>query len=321
MNQALIDQLSQESAEEKALRKGQPLLRDTYTDEASFLIHSDTLLPPNRMITLRQHTRYTAFPTHSHDYVEMLYMLHGETVHDLPGGETLTLRAGELLLMGCGTMHAIRYSGKEDIGVNIIVQPTFFDDALTAIGTDNVMGHFLVDAMRRSGGSVPYLHFRVADMQAVQSLMESLLTSLLQPTPVRQRILKSYMTLLLLLLTDQAVKPVVSSSGASPMVMDVLEEIQEHYAGLELKTIAARHHVSPSYLSQAVQRATGESCTVLLQRRRIDQAKRLLRTTNLTIVEVCSAVGYSNTRHFYQLFEEQVGMPPRAYRKMMQHNS
>ena len=316
MNQALLERLSALTEEENRILSGEPLARNDYTDSAAFVVSSRKLLPPRRMITLRPHTRFAAFPAHSHDYVEILYMLSGQTVHDLPGGETVTLRAGELLLINCRTAHSIRLCGKEDVGVNFIVQPTFFDDALAAVGSSNVLGRFLLDAIMRGGDSVPYLHFHVAEHQAVQSLLESMVFSLVSENPAGQRILKASMTLLFLYLVESTSALTLPTSRGDALVLAVLDEIQHGYAAISLKDVAAQHHVSPAYLSQAVKHATGETCTVLLQRRRMAQARKLLRETNLPVAEVAGAVGYTNAGHFYHLFHDETSMTPDEYRQV-----
>lgn len=314
MDQDLLKRLSALTDEETRLLAGEPLSRTPYTDSSAFVVSSRKLLPPRQMITLRPHTRFAAFPAHSHDYVEMLYMLSGQTVHGLPGGETVTLRAGELLLINCQTAHSIQLCGREDVGVNFIVQPAFFDDALAAVGSSNALGRFLLGAIKRGGDAAPYLHFRVADKPAVQSLLESMLYSLIPDNPAGQRILKASMTLLFLYLVESTAALTIPATHGDALVLAVLDEIQHGYAALNFKEVAARHHISPAYLSQAVKRATGETPTLLLQRRRISQARKLLRETDLPVAEVCLAVGYANAGYFYHLFHDETGMTPDEYR-------
>lgn len=314
MNEALLERLSVLTEEEVRLLAGEPLSQTAYTDSSAFVISSRKLLPPRQMITLRSHTRFVAFPAHTHDYVEMLYMLSGETVHDLPGGEIVTLHAGELLLINCQTAHSIRLCGRGDVGVNFIVQPAFFDDALAAVGSSNAMGRFLLSAIKRGGDAIPYLHFRVADRPAVQSLLESMLFSLVPENPAGQRILKASMTLLFLYLVESTTALTMPATHSDALALAVLDEIQHGYATINFKEVAARHHISPAYLSQTVKRATGETPTILLQRRRIGQARKLLRETDLPVAEVCLAVGYANTGYFYHLFHQETGMTPDEYR-------
>lgn len=316
MNAELMQRLSQLSEEEQALLSGHPLLQSNYTEGRLFEVSSEKLLTPRQMITVRPHTRFTPFPMHSHDYVEILYMLSGETVHDIPGREPLHLHAGELLMMNGQARHAIRRCGEQDVGVNFIVRPAFFDEALAAIGSSNALGRFLIDALKRGESGVPCLHFQVADVPAIQSLLESMLYSLIAPKPAGQRILKTSMTLLFLQLlahTDQLHLP---TRNASAMVVSALDEIQHRYASISFRELAASWHVSSAYLSQQVKKATGLTCTQHLQKQRIAHAKRLLRDTDLSVVEICSAVGYSNTGYFYRIFQQEVGMSPLSYRQV-----
>jgi len=316
MNTELMERMSRLSEEELALLSGHPLMQSTYTEGRVFEVSSEKLLAPRQMITVRPHTRFTSFPMHSHDYVEILYMLSGETVHDIPGREPLHLHAGELLMMNGQAMHSIRRCGEGDVGVNFIVRPAFFDDALAAIGSSNALGRFLIDALKRGESSVPCLHFQVSDVPAIQSLLESMLYSLISEKPAGQRILKTSMTLLFLQLlahTDQLILP---TRNASAMVVSALDEIQHRYASISFRDLAASWHVSSAYLSQQVKKATGLTCTQHLQRQRIAHAKRLLRDTDLSVLEICSAVGYSNTGYFYRIFQQEVGMPPLAYREV-----
>jgi len=316
MNHELIRRMARLSDEEKALLSGEPLAQSNYSEGRVFVVSSDKLLASRQMIAVRPHTRFTPFPMHSHDYVEILYMLTGETVHDIPGREPLHLRAGELLMMNGQAMHAIRQCGKGDVGVNFIIRPAFFDEALTAIGSSNTLGRFLIDALKRGESSVPCLHFQVADVPAIQSLLESMLFALLDEKPVGQRILKTSMTLLFLQLLANTAQLTLPTRNASAMVVSALDEIQHRYQTISFRDVATAWHVSPAYLSQQVKTATGLTCTQHLQKQRIAQAKRLLRDTDLSVLEICEAVGYSNTGYFYRIFEKETGHPPLEYRKL-----
>ncbi len=314
MNQALMNRLSVLTEEERHILQGEPLCLDNYADDASLVVKGHKMLPPRRMITLRPHTRFVTFPAHSHDYVEMLYMVSGSTIHEFPGAEPLELTAGDILLMNCRSVHAIRQCGAGDVGVNLMALPGFFDDAIEAVGSGNTVGRFLMDALKRGESTLPYLHFHVADVPAVQSLVESMVYTLVEETIPSQRILKSAMTLLMLHLMERADHMTLPAGGGNALVVAVLDEIRHNYAAISLKDFAASHHVSAAYLSQTVRRATGLSCTEHLQRQRISQAKRLLRETDLSVMDVCCTVGYSNTSHFYRLFTQACGMNPTQYR-------
>ena len=316
MDERLLEKLSAHSPEEAGILAGGALQKSVYSQDPSFVVSVEKLMDPSRLITLRPHTRFVDFPLHSHDFVEILYMVSGETVHEMPGQEILCVKAGELLMMNGQARHFIRRCGEGDVGVNFIVRPAFFDEALSAVGTSNVLGRFLMDALKRGESSVPYLHFRVSQVPAVQSLLESMLFALLQEQPAGQRILKTSMTLLFLHLLQHTGQLALQESGASSMVVNVLEEIQHRYATISFAELARKWRVSSAYLSQTVRKATGMTCTRHLQLVRIARAKQLLRETDLSVVEVCEAVGYANTGHFYHLFQQETGMSPKQYHEV-----
>ena len=74
MDQELLRQLSRISPEEAEILEGRRAVdRSLYMDGSHDVVTGDKLLPPGRQITLRPHTRFIAFPEHTHDYVEMVY--------------------------------------------------------------------------------------------------------------------------------------------------------------------------------------------------------------------------------------------------------
>ena len=97
MNAALLEKLSAITAEEQRILRGERTIdRSIYMDGSRDVISGDKLLEPGKTITIRPHTRFIAFPEHSHDYVEMVYMCRGQTEHRVNGTE-IVLREGEEL--------------------------------------------------------------------------------------------------------------------------------------------------------------------------------------------------------------------------------
>jgi AraC-like DNA-binding protein len=73
--------------------------------------------------------------------------------------------------------------------------------------------------------------------------------------------------------------------------------------------------VSAGYLSRAFRAAYGESPYSYLMTRRIERATALLRRGDLSVTEVCFAVGCGSLGTFTTRFTELIGMPPGAYRR------
>ena len=96
----------------------------------------------------------------------------------------------------------------------------------------------------------------------------------------------------------------------------VRDRIDRDYAKpLDVDALAREAHVSAGHLSRAFKAAYGESPYSYLMTRRIDRAMALLRRGDLSVTEVCFAVGCSSLGTFSTRFTELVGMPPSTYRR------
>ena len=313
LREELMRRLRQVTEEEEALLAGGQVDKGLYSSGRGFLIDSEKLLAKGKLITVRPHTRFASFPMHSHNYVEIMYMCSGKTVHHLEGRPPLTLRAGELLFLNQNASHSVERAGEGDVGVNFIVLPQFFDYALTLIGPDNVLGKFLLSGLRQRGGEVSCLHFQVSEEPTVQNLVENLVWSLVHPQPNGRRINQATMGLLLLQLLNFT-EELHAASGNGAVLAD-LREIEENYRTADLTRLAGELHVSLPYLSAAVRRATGRTFKELLLEKRLSKAAQLLRETKLTAQEIILAVGHENTSYFFRAFRARFGVTPKEYRR------
>lgn len=310
--------LRQVTEEEERLLAGGQVDKSLYSSGAGFLIDSEKLLAKGKLITVRPHTRFASFPMHRHNYVEIMYMCSGKTVHRMEGRPPLTLQAGELLFLNQNAAHGVDRAGEEDVGVNFIVLPQFFDYALALIGMDNVLGKFLLSGLRQSGGELSCLHFRVSHVPTVQNLVENLVWSLVHPQPNARRINQATMGVLLLQLLNYT-EDLEEASG-NGAILSALREIEENYRTADLTRLAGELHVSLPYLSAAVHRATGRTFKELLLEKRLSKAAQLLRETRLTTQDIILAVGYENTSYFYRVFRARFGVTPKEYRRQQGGN-
>jgi two-component system response regulator YesN len=93
--------------------------------------------------------------------------------------------------------------------------------------------------------------------------------------------------------------------------------IAEHLVeSFRLEDVAESVTLSPAYLSSLFKKETGENLSDYVQRLRLERAKALLKSTNLTIQEIAAGVGYADAKHFSKLFSRMTGARPQDYRKM-----
>jgi AraC-like DNA-binding protein len=90
---------------------------------------------------------------------------------------------------------------------------------------------------------------------------------------------------------------------------------REHAQPLNVEALARDANISAGHLSRQFKLAYGESPYSYLMTRRIERAMALLRRGDLSVTEVCFAVGCSSLGTFSTRFTELVGVPPSVYRE------
>ena len=180
MNAEIVKQLSVITEEEQRILDGQKNINKTiYTKKKELVVDSQHFLQKGKLIQVRTHTRFVHFPKHRHNYVEVIYMCKGSTKHIIDGNEVV-LEEGDLLFLNQNATQEILPAGKDDIAINFIIQPQFFDRTFEMIGADdNLLRDFLVGSLCEDSRRTSYLYFHVADVLPIQNLIENMIWSLL----------------------------------------------------------------------------------------------------------------------------------------------
>jgi AraC-like DNA-binding protein len=113
-----------------------------------------------------------------------------------------------------------------------------------------------------------------------------------------------------------------TTSTQRPAIRDELvrlrqarDRINRDYAEpLHVPALAREAFMSPGHFARMYRAAFGETPYWHLMTKRIEQAKALLCRSDLTVTEVCFAVGYNSLGSFSTRFTELVGETPSAYR-------
>lgn len=143
-----------------------------------------------QLIEIRPHTRFCHFPKHRHNYVEMIYMCSGTTTHIINGKERIVLNAGDILFLNQYATQEILPASEDDIAVNFIILPEFFDRSISMIERENVLWDFLISTLSQDTSLMSYLHFQARDILPVQNLIENMIWTLIERKRVRIRLIR-----------------------------------------------------------------------------------------------------------------------------------
>ena len=179
MKQKLLDELMKVSEEEQKYLDGQgDIERQLYVKEKIEEIDRELLLGRGQLITVRPHSRFVDFPEHRHNYVEIMYVIQGSITHCIEGKE-LVLHKGDVLMLNQQVVHSIKRADYQDIGINFIALPEFFEVPLSMLGEENVLARFVTSVFRQKDPVSHYLLFRLQENEQVENLMENMVESML----------------------------------------------------------------------------------------------------------------------------------------------
>ncbi|MFJ7406629.1 MULTISPECIES: bifunctional transcriptional activator/DNA repair enzyme AdaA [unclassified Lysinibacillus] len=112
-------------------------------------------------------------------------------------------------------------------------------------------------------------------------------------------------------------QPEVEHSPHAQLIKAVTSFLMKEYKqSLTLQHIANHVGISPFHLERLFKQTTAETPRTYLEKIRIDKAAHLLKSTNLTILEICFETGFRSSSNFYKVFRRQKKCSPTEYRSL-----
>ncbi len=319
MREELLCHLRQITAEEKALLQGHSdIQKEIYTSGQEFVVDNAKLLERGHLIEIRPHTRFAHFPKHRHNYAELVYVCCGSATHIINDTDKIILQEGDLLFLNQSATHEILPAGQDDIAVNFIILPEFFDRILSMMERENVLRSFLISTLSSHDSQITYLHFQAKGILPIQNLIENMLWNLIDKKPGTNTINQITMGLIFMNLSVFAESMAQSQTGnyEQDLIFRILKYIEAHYKSGTLTDISAEVKLPPYYISRLLKKYTGQTFKELLQQQKLQQAVYLLSQTTLSVNDIIDAVRYNNSSYFYRIFREKYRCSPKEYRML-----
>ena len=315
MEKYILEILSRESEEETGILSGEVLNRKIYSGGEDFVVNEARLFGAGRGISARTHTRYTDFPLHRHNYVEMMIVLSGSITHRIDG-EPFTLSTGEVLIMNKHVSHSVERSGKDDIGVNIIMSDRFIYGVTSELA--GTVFSSLIKENAKENGSPIYLAFRTGGRKYLENAIENLLFEL----TVRGEdvgVMSGTVSLLLRYLSlendELLIRGNVKTDKDDARRLDVLSYVKSNYRTASLTELSDKLYLTVPYLSKVIKESFGKSFKELVVVERMERARTAIEETTLPIGDIIRSVGYENESYFHREFKKRYGTTPLAIRK------
>ncbi|WP_127585397.1 helix-turn-helix domain-containing protein [Paenibacillus koleovorans] len=256
-----------------------------------------------------------------HEAYELYYLLEGALVYFIRD-RAYSVAAGDLVLIGKNEIHRTVYNGREHERLLINFKGELFAPSENTPGPETLWAPF--------HHPTPIVSLELADRIVAEELFRRMVKETQEQEPEYELYLKHLLAELLLLATRWQAKAAATSlptpsAPLSPMPMPkqmpsalsmIVARIDAEYdTPLSLAGLAAEFQLSPQHLGRLFKQAT--DCTLIeyLNRTRIEAARKLLRETELKVIEIAMRSGFDSIVHFGRVFKKRTGTTPLQYRK------
>lgn len=247
---------------------------------------------------------------HRHDYHELIWVRAGAG-RQLIDGDAAVVEPGTLTVIGRGQVHLFERASRVDGAV-----VRFRDELLYGDGTARAQPTWLLGSQGPRTVVVP-----AGDAPRLQSVIEILAAETRRPADSCSLDLQRHLLSALLLWVERWYDaPRTQKRGAD----DSEVQLYRRFVDVLERDFARRHdtghysaelRVPQSLLARALTHVTGRGTKELISERRMLEAARLLRFTDLTIGEIAFRSGFGDQMYFSRAFKQHNGVAPTVYRE------
>lgn len=247
-------------------------------------------------VVAKQVKGFWAFPPMFHAHMEIVFVING-SINMTIDGKHHTLMPGELSVCFPYLIHS--YEESPDA------------EAVILLFSSSATGEF-EQRLRQVKPSNPYI---VPSSEAL-SVLKQIIVHNTEKRQDSEALIKAYLSALVgELLIKLPLVPVEELD--TEIVQKLLMYCEEHFREeINIRTAAETLHISESYVSKLFSAKLGCSLRKYINRLRLVEVKKLLRSSDRSIIDIMLSCGFNNQSSFNRIFYEEIGITPREYRQM-----
>ncbi|AZK48477.1 AraC family transcriptional regulator [Paenibacillus lentus] len=291
----------------------QELREHTYFNDPSY---------PFNLFRLRQTQPQKDTPSfylHWHDHFEILLMVEGRAVFYIDS-KPYEAESGDIIIVPSGALHAGYCAGEGPLEYYALV----FNAALLSQGKTPDPKHTLFITPYLDGGLLFPIQLTHTDALNLQykHILEELIQEFEGKQPGYELIIKSQLYMLLTLLSrrfmpdEQQGRATLSHKRNADRFKKLLRHIDTHYAEpITVSDAAAMMNLNPYHFCKIFKKTTGSTLIEYVNFIRINEAMKLLSSSDLTVTEIAGQIGCGNPNYFTKLFKQYKGVTPSQWRR------
>lgn len=259
---------------------------------------------------------------HKHDFIEIVYVISGSARHAI--GEMLyEVKKGDLIIVNYGVPHAFTPidDGEEQFSTyDLLFTTELFE--ITGIGkydfsslANSYLFYTLFSDSAIGENSLNLIRSETKDFAGLFSKIYEEYTNRKSGF---MNMLRAYLIELITLIfreIDKKTRRDITREQRE-VVSKAIDYMKHNYnTKINLDNIVSDIFLSKNYFRQLFKSTTGMSVTDFIQSTRIEEACRLLLTTDRTVFDIAGDCGFTDMKFFYKIFKKITGKTPGDYRK------
>ncbi len=277
----------------------------------------------NEGISIKKHTNYFPSFRHTHDFMEVCYVLQGSCHHlfypdrtSQTPSDRITLEENDLLIIPPDLYHAIT-SASDSVIINIMVKRNAMGNTLSQFLSADVPLFTYFTKVLFGKNSDTFLLFRLCKNDFLEELLYSLMFEYCNRQPLYPQIMSQTLGLFFSIIQrdyGNSMKISSMASSGTDYIPKFLLYLQSHYADFSMNDMALNFYLSPSYISRIFKKYTNNTIISTLQGIRLETAKSLLHNTDLPVNDIAASVGYEDVTYFIRIFKKAYSSTPAQFR-------
>ncbi len=279
---------------------------DTYYTIADFL--------NNNVFSLNKIHDISDVLPHSHEFIEMVYILSGSALHNYKG-KTVQLHKNDYTFIDYNTLHSFTNKSDDFCVIHCLFVPEFIDISLKNCHTvSDILKSRLIGLF-----SVEYDGNVFCDTdEKIKSELELMLEEFkLRKFGYTQMIRSSLLKIIVTSIRE--IK--IDAYSNNPLIQTVIDYTNDNYVkNNNLTMLSKQLNYSASRLCTLFKANTGIPYSEYLRQTRIHISCDMLAQTNFTVEKIALQVGYNDVRAYRRNFKQIMGVTPLQYRISIRNN-
>jgi AraC family L-rhamnose operon regulatory protein RhaS len=266
-------------------------------------------------------------PIHSHEFIELVYVVKGHAKH-LFEGQSYTIKTNDVFIINPGEAHTFLIEKEQSLEIiNCLFLPNLIQDSwLKELGVSQSMDYFYIHPFLDKNERFHHLlnldgNYSIRFLHLLEGMMyEYNKENSCYSTLIRLQLVE------LLILLSRIYNERNSKSNTSHNIVNDTNILIQRICGylsrnydqkISIQTLCNLFNISPRHLNRLFKQETGQTVVEMVHNIRIEKAKQFLIESDEKVINVAIKVGYDDPAFFSRLFRRVVGCSPGKYKAAM----